>query len=152
MCPKIRMRKVTSLEAATFDLQATTQARYDVSIYERNHLLSQLYNPRWVSASSTISFHCSFLRTSVFKLSSFMIWRFCRTFSFHFFLGHPFSLDNGFQRVIFFVVLSLCILSKCTKHASLWTFIHLTIFLFFKRVFISSFVLLLRPFGSTVGP
>jgi hypothetical protein len=63
------------------------------------------------------------------------------------FEGHPLVLDdNGFQRVIFFVVFSSCIIFRCPNHASLRAFIYLTIFLYFKRIFISSFVLLLLSF------
>jgi hypothetical protein len=111
-----------------------------------------LYNPEWVFANSTTSFHCSLLHAHVFQTLIFKTRRSCRTLSSQFFLGRPLGLDDDdFQTVIFFVVLSSCNLSRCLNHAScksLSSYIPYNISLFQKNVYF----FVCCPSSQTVWP
>ena len=87
-----------------------------------------LYNPGWVSVSSTILFHSCLSSTFALQPIIFILFRSSSTWSIHLNLGLPASLVlYGVHSVIFLVVLVFSILITWAAHLSLCDFINFII-------------------------
>jgi len=108
------------------------------------------YNPWWVLACFTISFHSLLSLHFSFQFLTFIFFKSSSTWSSH--LGLPTGLDEH-GSVTFLTILVASILITCAAHRNLCDFINLTIFFLLIRISNSSFVFILHvPSLSNVGP
>jgi len=87
------------------------------------------YNPWWVLACFTISFHNFLSLHFSLQFLTFVFFRSSSTWSSHLSLGLPTGLDeHGSHSVTFLTILVVSILITCAAHRNLCNFINLTIF------------------------
>ena len=99
------------------------------------------YNPWWVLACFTISFHNLLSLHFALQFLTFVFFRSSSTWSSHLSLGLPTGLDeHGSHSVTFLTILVVSILITCAAHRNLCDLINLTIFFFLIRISSSSFV------------
>jgi len=92
---------------------------------------NQRYNPWWVLACFTISFHNLLSLHFSLQFLAFVFFRSSSTWSSHLSLGLPTALDeHGSHSVTFLTVLVVSILTTCAAHHSLCDFTNCTIFFF----------------------
>ena len=106
---------------------------------------SRRYNPRWVLACFTISFHNLLSLHFSVQFLTFIFFKSSSTWSSHLNLGLPTGLDeHDSHSVNFLTVLVLFILITCPAQRNLCDFINLKIFFFLIRFSNSSFVFILH--------
>jgi len=106
---------------------------------------SRHYNPWWVLACFTISFHNLLSLHFSLQFLTFIFFKSSSTWSRHLILGLPTGLDeHGSHSVSFLTVLVVSIRITCAAQRNLWDFINLTIFFFLISVSNSSFVFILH--------
>ena len=115
---------------------------------------SRRYNPWWVLACFTISFHNLLSLHFSLQFLTFISFKSSSTWSSHLNLGLPTGLDeHGSHSVNFLTVLIVSILITCAAQRNICDFINLTISFFLIRFSNSSFVFILHaPSLSCVGP
>ena len=87
------------------------------------------YNPWWVLACFTISFHNLLSLHFSLQFLTFIFFRSSSTWSSHLSLGIRTGLDErGSHSVTFLTILVVSILTTCAAHRNLCDFINLTIF------------------------
>jgi hypothetical protein len=97
---------------------------------------NRCYNPWWVLACFTISFHNLLSLHFSLQFLTFIFFRSSSTWSNHQSLGLPSGLDeHGYHSVTFLTILVVSIPITCAAHHNLCDFINLTIFFFLIRNF-----------------
>jgi len=134
-----------------------------ITAYSVNYLLLLLllfffffnrrYNPWWVLACFTTSFHNLLSLHFSVQFLTFIFFRSSSTWSSHLTLGLPTGLDErGSHSVTILTILVVSILITCAAHRNLCDFINLSLF-FLIKISSSSFVFILHvPSLSNVGP
>jgi len=106
---------------------------------------SRRYNPWWVLACFTISFHNLLSLHFSLQFLTFIFFGSSSTWSSHLSLGLPTGLDeHGSHSVSFLTVLVVSIRITCATQRNLCDFINLTIFFFLISISNSSFVFILH--------
>ena len=95
------------------------------------------YNPWWVLACFTISFHNLLSLRFSLQFLTFIFFRSSSTWSGHLSLGLPTGLDeHGSHSATFLTIRVVSILFTCAAHRNLCNFINPTIFIFSKSEFL----------------
>ena len=107
---------------------------WSVTDFEILFFFSRRYNPWWVLACFTISFHSLLSLHFSLQFLTFIFFKSSSTWSSHLNLGLPTGLDeHGSHSVNFLTVLVVSILITCAAQHNLCDFINLTIFFFLIR-------------------